>query len=80
VPSSILALLITIYSGVGVTCLVWPQRLQKMALRQSLGVERTHPRLIILIGSWKYIFFLRAVGVVSVTAALLLLSGMAHHT
>lgn len=76
---SIMTVFAMFYGGIGLTFIVWPRQLQKFALRQSLGLERKYPALINLIGSWQYVVFLRAVGLASASAALLLLFAIAHH-
>jgi hypothetical protein len=68
--------LAALYGVVGVGCIVWPRRLQRLAQRWTVDEEARHPALVEFIGSNNYVVMLRVVGVIAASASIALLTSM----
>lgn len=65
----ILAATAIIYAIVGTVCLMWPEWLQKVAIRKSDAARTRHPLITRLIESPRYILYLQVVGAISASAS-----------
>jgi hypothetical protein len=69
----IIAIIATLYALIGSACLMWPDRLQALAIRRTNASTPRYESLARLIRSPRYIIFLQIVGAMSSSAAVALL-------
>jgi len=71
-------LLASLYTLAGAVFLVWPRRVQAFVLSQSQNVSEGYQGLLNFVGSRRYVWILRLVGVLSAIAAILLVDSAMH--
>lgn len=67
-------LLASFYTLAGAVFLLWPRQVQALVLSQSTNVREGYEGLLNFVRSRRYIWMLRVVGVLSATAAILLVA------
>jgi hypothetical protein len=65
----VLAAIAVIYAIVGTVCRLWPEWLQKVAIRKSEAARTRHPLVTRLIESPHYVLYLQVVGAISASAS-----------
>jgi hypothetical protein len=73
-----LIVLAAFYLVAGSIFLIWPRRMQALALRQGVNASESYATLLKFIRSHRYIWTLRFIGVISALAALLLIDTAAR--
>lgn len=69
----ILTIIAVAYGVIGASCLMWPERMQAYAIRQSAFSPPRYDRWMRLVRSPHYVIYLQIVGATSSSAAVALL-------